>query len=1038
MKKTLFITLLGLCFCAFQGYAQDQSVPLSDFQKYKEKIPNAPLPPSAFSFQQFGSYPLSEYTGKVNISIPIFQISSGEINVPISISYSTGGIKVNQEASWVGLGWNLDFGGIYQQINDIDDFAGTEPLTNNTPGGFEKLRPDFSNSNPALIEKYPLVDAVSWSNNGIDGNTTFPIDPVANNSSLRLAYDYYIPINGLYTRSPSLFTSNFFDSEPDIFSANFFGHNLNFIFDMDTGLVKILNEEGYIIEYTETGDNDVNIRGLDFKITAPDGMVFYFNKDERIKRYKSVPIGGSFHNISSRVWKITRIEDTMGNYVDFNYTDIQNIKNMPNFSQTYAQTLASSMCSMTNNCIPHNSVLHNKEFDYMVYHSGVIYNAEVVNHTNTETYFDMTQQNYLVPSSITWNSGTVYFDTSSRIDRAGLTKLDKIRIHNGTKVVSTFDFDYSYFDSDTSYNNLLGTDLSSLNPMTEFTIDQKNKRLKLNKVTENIEKEHLFEYNSTLLPPKNSTAIDYWGYFNGHNNQSIIPEADYFDNTPNVLATGNNKNASLANARAASLNKIIYPTKGYTTFTYQLNTADNLVNGILNNAPTSGNGLRLFLQSDYSDQNEIAKTTQYEYEGGKSLAPLTLHQKYTVHNNQNFFVYSSQYGNYYRTTTVLELSSGNMTYPASFSAANDIGYSKVTTKTVHIGVTNGKEVKYFKNSPNFVTSIYGKSISLPTRKFQEITNGTLLKNEVYDNNDSLQTMDKYTYYYQSSPLDYGVKFANAGRILYHPLAIIDPIGYSKDFVGFYPIFSDKTMLKSKESFSYFDNDSTSILTTYGYDNLNRKTSETYANLSADSYTKATYSYQSGTDFINQNKLNSLSVVTKRNHTPVAGLQTIESVAYSYYKDIQTNYLLMDELSACSHGTDCRKTFFNKYDSDGNILEYKIEDGNSTVILWGYNKDLIIAKIENATFSEVATALGISETTLKFYNETNLSSINSLRSSLPNALVTTFTHDPLIGVLQVKDSRGYITSYQYDGSNRLEFVKDQDGNILSENKYHYKN
>lgn len=1022
-------------------HGQNQSIPLSDFQKYKEKIPTAPLPPSAFSFQQYGSYGLSEYNGRANVSIPIFQISTGEINIPISLNYSTSGVKVNQEASWVGLGWNLDFGGIYQQINDIDDFAGTEPLTNNVYGGFDKLRPDFSSSNPALIEKYPLVDVVSYASNGIDGNTTFPIDPVSNNSSLRLAYDYYIPINGLYTRSPNLFTSNFYDSEPDIFTANFFGHSLNFIFDMNTGLVKILNEEGYIIEYTETGDNDVNIRGLDFKITTPNGMVFFFNKDERIKRDVSYPAAGDFHKISSRVWKITKIEDTKGNHVDFNYTDVQNIKNFPNFTQTYAQTLSTSQCS--NSCIQSNTILHNTEFDYLNHHQGVVYLSQILNGTNTDTYFDITQQNYLIPSSIAWNGNTIYFDTSSRTDRVGLKKLDKIRISNGAKVVSTFDFEYNYFDSNTSYNNLLGANLGSLNPMGTYTAEQKNKRLKLDKIIENTEKEYAFEYDGTQLPPKHSTAVDYWGYFNGSNNQSLIPEADYFDNTSNVIATGNNKNASLSYTKAASLTKIIYPTKGYTDFSYQSNTADNLINGILNNAPTSGNGLRVHSQTDYWDNNKIAKKTEYTYEGGKSLAPLTLHQKYTVYNNENFFYYKSIGHVYYRTNSILELKSGNITFPASFSSANDIGYSKVTTKVVHNGISNGKTVSHFKNKPNYVISIFGKAMAMPTRKYQEISNGSLLKTEVFDSNESRKAMNKYSYYYKSSALDYGVKLSSAGQILSYVNPSANPandnaVAHSIDYVGFYPIFSDKTLLKSKESFTYFDTDSTSILTTYSYDQLNRKVSETYANLSADSYTKASFSYQSGTDFITQNKLNSLSQVTRRNHTPVTGLQTIESVGYNYYKDTQTNFLLMDELSACSNGSDCKKTFFNKYDSHGNILEYKIEDGNSTVILWGYNKDLIIAKIENATLLEVASALGVSETVLKSYNETNLSSINSLRNSLSNAFVTTYIHDPLVGVLQVEDPRGYVTSYQYDGTNRLEFVKDKGGNILSENKYHYKN
>ena len=60
------------------------------------------------------------------------------------------------------------------------------------------------------------------------------------------------------------------------------------------------------------------------------------------------------------------------------------------------------------------------------------------------------------------------------------------------------------------------------------------------------------------------------------------------------------------------------------------------------------------------------------------------------------------------------------------------------------------------------------------------------------------------------------------------------------------------------------------------------------------------------------------------------------------------------------------------------------------------------------------------------------------SALNNAQVTTFTYDPLIGVTSVTDPRGETIYYSYDNFNRLEFVKDAQGNILSKNEYNYKN
>ena len=100
---------------------------LPDFQK---------LTPEASALGQYGKYNVSGYTGVPNISIPLFSIGSGNFSMPIELGYDASGIKVEQQATYVGLGWNLIMGGSINQIvcgqNDFfEKLSGTSQIISN-------------------------------------------------------------------------------------------------------------------------------------------------------------------------------------------------------------------------------------------------------------------------------------------------------------------------------------------------------------------------------------------------------------------------------------------------------------------------------------------------------------------------------------------------------------------------------------------------------------------------------------------------------------------------------------------------------------------------------------------------------------------------------------------------------------------------------------------------------------------------------------------------------------------------------------------
>jgi hypothetical protein len=97
-NKTFFVIL----FCInLQVFAQDE---------YKANV--IPPSPDAAALGKFVEVPVSYYTGIPQISIPIYTIQTGNIQLPISISYHAGGVKVEDVASRVGLGWALNAGGV--------------------------------------------------------------------------------------------------------------------------------------------------------------------------------------------------------------------------------------------------------------------------------------------------------------------------------------------------------------------------------------------------------------------------------------------------------------------------------------------------------------------------------------------------------------------------------------------------------------------------------------------------------------------------------------------------------------------------------------------------------------------------------------------------------------------------------------------------------------------------------------------------------------------------------------------------------------
>lgn len=113
----------------------------------------------------------------------------------------------------------------------------------------------------------------------------------------------------------------------------------------------------------------------------------------------------------------------------------------------------------------------------------------------------------------------------------------------------------------------------------------------------------------------------------------------------------------------------------------------------------------------------------------------------------------------------------------------------------------------------------------------------------------------------------------------------------------------------------------------------------------------------------------------------------------------------------------------------------------------YNGQYPIVEIKNVSYDQLKSV--ISESVINSISAENdpymwySYDINGLRTDarLKDALINTYTYEPLIGVKTMTDQRGIITYYDYDGLGRLKETYIKEGSkkkTVQSYEYHYQN
>jgi len=253
MRKILLVYLFTF-FCLHFVYSQDLP-----------KI--VPPSPNASSIHIYGNNNINYYTGSTNITIPIYEIKEGDINLPIYLKYTgSNGIRVEEIASWVGLGWSLNAGGAISRtirgIADDQDYNGW--LSSNT-----LLYPQ--------VESNILVNVEDFLN-------------IADNKK---------------------------DGEPDLFFYNYPGGNGSFFFDIENN-VRLKPWKNILISYNSDHFNDSSISNSnisiantileEFVINDEQGNIYHFNEKERSN---TIVLGQPLFDNSGypSTWYLTQIEN---------------------------------------------------------------------------------------------------------------------------------------------------------------------------------------------------------------------------------------------------------------------------------------------------------------------------------------------------------------------------------------------------------------------------------------------------------------------------------------------------------------------------------------------------------------------------------------------------------------------------------------------------------------------------------------------------------------------------------------------------------
>ena len=925
-----------------------------------------PISPQANQLKKFSEYPMDYSTGVPNISIPLYEVKTGNYTLPISISYHASGIKVQDVSSPVGLGWSLIAGGhIVRQIKGAVD-----------KGSF-------------VVKSE--ADVIS----------TFNREAFTSEGAYYLATEHRL------------------DTESDRYSYNFNDKNGVFRYDVNDMSIKTIPYTPLIIKKCGSG----------YMITDTDGVKYFFLTEEKSRG--DFTYGGD-REISA--WYLTKI--VLSEHKDsIEFTYKQDKDYYAQFRSEYIHQGAYYDFSAgewndrwersSDNAIADNSAMHTTESSNMIL------------------------------TKITWRGNHIDFsythdreDYRLRIGEESLPRLSKMTVYNYMgNLVKQVSFDNLHYTGKKDLCKrmfLKSIVCSGDSPSTSDEI-------------------YSFTYNSTELPnyfnfsfpsPKEKDTEcheDLWGYYNGTNSSFWTPA---FFLPSAYKQKGANRSAIERYAKAGIIERITYPTGGYTLFNFESNRLDD---------GTLWGGLRIKSIQTYDRDATLTGQKSYVYEGAcQSINTIDDLYHYDCDYIYKVNYFEENYGSrfiFYDGHETHDVSVNQPLIPLNGDYGFPIYYSNVTEYWGDLNNNIGKTTYSYEESR---TSDYDKFDDIadqisnePIRIYSKTYNidhgniTTLLNNKkVYKKSGNEYILDySEDYDYEEVKLDtflLGVTFklryahVSLNPTPCPPVIELQDLDHFNSIYAYYDVMGMPSYKRVARKIVKDHGAKVTTTTTYTYDSqgrtLNPKT-ERVSSPSGDYY-ETIYDYPfdlSGYDeMINANLLLPIQTKLYRNG------KLAETIKKSYTR--QGGVFVNTSIMMAKGNNPITETDRFEYDNYGNLTCATRNGTDKVGFVWSYRRMYPIAKVEGLSNNDINAAVSTITSLNSFSNESNpsITTICNIAKALNNAggLCTVYSHIPLKGMAMLQTPRGEKTYYNYNSMNMLTNIKDHNSHIIESYIYNY--